>query len=273
MHRVVSSRRHRFSVRIGGQKVPRTRAVVITRAVFENEKTAILQMMLEGKVALVFIKDGMKVTSTFDGKYVLTRADGAVKMLEKGEYPEHFQMEVPEPVEEEKIFPEDGSTVEIIAEQEAEKAEEPTAAEVFEESIFEDEEPGLSDMPIEDVIDAKPVMVPAEEVEAAIEEEGGMDALLEKVNEEEPAEPHPGIVDYVEPEEEPEEEPAAEPALEEEPLPEPEEIQEEEPEPEVEEDPEPEPEKKPKRTRCAHPKCRKLAKPGESFCTKHAKEK
>jgi hypothetical protein len=258
MHRVVSSRRHRFSVRIGGQKVPRTRAVVITRAVFENEKTAILQMMLEGKVALVFIKDGMKVTSTFDGKYVLTRADGAVKMLEKGEYPEHFQMEVPEPVEEEKIFPEDGSTVEIIAEQEAEKAEEPTAAEVFEESIFEDEEPGLSDMPIEDVIDAKPVMVPAEEVEAAIEEEGGMDALLEKVNEEEPAEPHPGIVDYVEPEEV---EPAAEPELE------------EEPEPEVEEDPEPEPEKKPKRTRCAHPKCRKLAKPGESFCTKHAKEK
>ncbi len=240
MHRAKSASRHRFKMYIGGQRLLRKRSIIITREVFDAELSNLTTYMAEGKIALV-MSDGMKITQTIQGQYVLTRADGAIKLLPEGELPSCFRPTEPKvlpPEVVEEAIEEAGGMDKLL-----EEVNKKTPAETFEEALTLEEAPaevmGLTD-------------------------EGEVVELPERVKEEILAE-YEEEAPEVEVEEEPEVETAPDPEPEAEEVPEMvEEV--------VETPPTSKPEKV-KRTRCAASRCRKLAKSGESYCTKHAKEK
>lgn len=89
MHRAKSARRQRWQLWIAGQRLLRNKELRLTEEAFRNEESNILTMLKSGEIALVS-PDNVKVTTTPDGQFVLTKSTGATKMLAKGEIPSCF---------------------------------------------------------------------------------------------------------------------------------------------------------------------------------------
>jgi hypothetical protein len=100
MHRANATQTQRNKLFIGGQRVlPRTK-IPVTAEAFKRLAPQLMQMVLDGKIILT-TPDRMRITSRWTGEFILTRADGAVKLLPRGEIPGCFaNMPVPAPVPE-----------------------------------------------------------------------------------------------------------------------------------------------------------------------------
>lgn len=115
LHRARSTTRHRFKQFIGGQRVLRNQKLPLTPDQFKLHEKQIVQMLLDGAIA-VHTPDGLRVTTTPGGQYILTKRDGATKVLPQGEVPSCFSggsapapkaaPPPPEPVVEEEPPPE-----------------------------------------------------------------------------------------------------------------------------------------------------------------------
>lgn len=82
LHRAKSATRHRFKTFINGQRLLRGQKTPMTEEQFQANEAKIMEMVLAGQVAL-HRPDGMRITSTPDGRLIYRRADGAVKIAEE----------------------------------------------------------------------------------------------------------------------------------------------------------------------------------------------
>jgi hypothetical protein len=89
LHRAKSATRHRFKVFVAGQRVLRSKKVALNESLFAQEKKNLLDMCLAGMVA-IYTPDGIKVTTAHTGEFILTKPNGAVKVLAQGEMPSCF---------------------------------------------------------------------------------------------------------------------------------------------------------------------------------------
>jgi len=99
LHRAMAPATQRSKIFIAGLRLLPLRKIPLNEAAFRAEASRLKQMVLDGMVAL-YTPDGMKITSAPTGEFILTRSDGATKMLARGEEPECFRSGVkaaPEP--------------------------------------------------------------------------------------------------------------------------------------------------------------------------------
>ena len=114
MHRVKSPTRHRFKLFINGQRLLRSKKMPLNEDQFRLNEKKLVEMCLAGAVA-IYTPEGIKVTTTHTGLFILTKPSGAVKVLEQGELPTCFGGEgvalvqkapakpAPKPVEEPEV--------------------------------------------------------------------------------------------------------------------------------------------------------------------------
>lgn len=86
LHRAMASATQRGKLFIAGQRLVPMRKIPLTEDMFRREAARLKQMVLDGMV-VVYTPEGLKVTSAPTGEFILTRADGATKMLARGEDP------------------------------------------------------------------------------------------------------------------------------------------------------------------------------------------
>jgi len=89
LHRARSATRHRFKQFIGAKRVLRNKKLPLTEGEFRLHEKQIVEMLLAGIIA-VHTPDGLRVTTLPNGRYVLTKKNGAVKVLDAGEMPSCF---------------------------------------------------------------------------------------------------------------------------------------------------------------------------------------
>jgi DNA uptake protein ComE-like DNA-binding protein len=89
LHRARSATRHRFKQFIGGKRILRNQKLPLNEAEFRANEKQVVEMLHAGVVA-VHTPDGIRITTLPDGRYVLTKKTGAVKVLDKGEVPSCF---------------------------------------------------------------------------------------------------------------------------------------------------------------------------------------
>jgi predicted flap endonuclease-1-like 5' DNA nuclease len=90
LHRALSPRRQRWQLWVAGQRLLRNKRLPLTEEQFLKERDHLHKLVLSGKAAVI-TPDNVKVTTTPDGRYVLTKmGTGATKLLEQGEVPACF---------------------------------------------------------------------------------------------------------------------------------------------------------------------------------------
>lgn len=89
MHRVMSPTRHRFKIFINGQRLLRSKKMPLNAEQFATNEKKLVEMCLAGQVA-IYTPDGVKVTTTHTGLFILTKPNGAQKVLAQGEIPTCF---------------------------------------------------------------------------------------------------------------------------------------------------------------------------------------
>ena len=143
------SMRVRDPIFIADQRVMPRRKIDLTPSVFKKFSDPIKALVLDGKIILN-TPEGMKITSTHRGEFILTRKDGAVKMLSRGDVPECFFVaedttKTEELVEEVQLLHGVGKIADLIVVDEAKSFSEPQVeavlAEVEAEPQDEEEEP------------------------------------------------------------------------------------------------------------------------------------
>lgn len=129
LHRARSATRHRFKQFIGGKRILRNQKLPLQPNEFEANLKQIVEM-LQGGVIAVHTPEGIRITTLPDGRYVLTKKTGAVKVLGKAEVPTCLggaaplpPPPAPEPVKEEP----EAFTVPVEPEEEPEPEEKSTA--------------------------------------------------------------------------------------------------------------------------------------------------
>jgi hypothetical protein len=125
-HRAKSATRHRFKQFVAGMQVLRGKKLPLTEEQFRAEEAKLVQMCLDGIVA-IHTPDGVKITTAHTGEFILTKRNGAVKILEKGELPTCFGGEgvalvqkAPKPAPKEAVVEE--PVVEVVEEEPEEEA-------------------------------------------------------------------------------------------------------------------------------------------------------
>lgn len=89
LHRAMASATQRGKLFIAGQRLVPMRKIPLNEDAFQREGARLKQMVLDGMV-VIYTPEGLKITSAPTGEFILTRADGATKMLARGEEPECF---------------------------------------------------------------------------------------------------------------------------------------------------------------------------------------
>lgn len=95
LHRMKAPTRHRFKLFIGGQRLLRNRKMPLTAAQMEMYGDQVNAMVLAGQVAL-YTPEGVRITSTTDGRLIYTKPSGAVKVADAPQKDKEPQP-VPEP--------------------------------------------------------------------------------------------------------------------------------------------------------------------------------
>lgn len=114
LHRAVAPARQRNKLFVAGCRIVPERPRSLSEAQFRAEMATIKDLVLKGAV-MVMLPDKMRLTSTHKGEFVLMKADGASKVLPKGELPDCFKSAPQKTEPADKVEP-PAPTVEVIEE-------------------------------------------------------------------------------------------------------------------------------------------------------------
>lgn len=89
-HRALSATTQLRKLFIAGFRLVPGSKLTLSESIFQKEAKKLKQYLLDGKITLI-LPDMTKITTAHTGEFILSRVDGAIKVLPKGELPNCFQ--------------------------------------------------------------------------------------------------------------------------------------------------------------------------------------